>query len=230
VARLPTGLAILRAFPRRAIRPPLGFRPDRVLRGRRRGIRRVQPQPPPQLGVFRLQGLHPRHQPHHQHGKLLIRRLRRFGRGHNPDDRRSKTPQRARHAVTDHQHPTKLNSLATAQLNWTREWTQDISTVEFALDGVTYELDLTDDNSAKLRDALSQYARAGRKIGGRHRSGRRPDRATSSNGGATGYNRETLKSIREWAKNNGHSVSDRGRLSAQVLQAWETAQASMSKA
>jgi len=112
----------------------------------------------------------------------------------------------------------------------TGEEAEDISTVEFALDGVTYELDLADDNSAKLRDALSQYARAGRKIGGRHRSGRRPARAISSNGGATGYNRETLKSIREWAKKNGYSVSDRGRLSAQVLQAWETAQAGMTRA
>jgi hypothetical protein len=36
---------------------------------------------------------------------------------------------------------------------------------------MTYELDLTDDNSAKLRDALSRYARAGRKISGRRRGG-----------------------------------------------------------
>jgi hypothetical protein len=46
------------------------------------------------------------------------------------------------------------------------EYLQNISTVEFALDGVTYELDLTGDNSAKLHDTLSQYAKAGRKVGG----------------------------------------------------------------
>ena len=39
-----------------------------------------------------------------------------------------------------------------------------------------------------------------------------------------------LKSIRAWAKKNGHNVSDRGRLPAEVLQAWQTAQAAMSKA
>jgi nucleoid-associated protein Lsr2 len=112
----------------------------------------------------------------------------------------------------------------------TGEEAENISTVEFALDGMTYELDLTDENSAKLREALSPYAGAGRKIGGRRRSGSRPDRAIRSNGSGAGYNRETLKSIREWAKKNGHSVSDRGRLSAEVRQAWQTAQAGMSRA
>ncbi|MDQ4092351.1 MAG: Lsr2 family protein [Actinomycetota bacterium] len=112
----------------------------------------------------------------------------------------------------------------------TGEEAENINTVEFALDGMTYELDLTDENSAKLRDALSPYVNAGRKIGGRRRSGSRPGRAVKSNGSAAGYNRETLKSIRAWARKNGHSVSDRGRLSTEVLQAWQTAQASMSRA
>jgi hypothetical protein len=112
----------------------------------------------------------------------------------------------------------------------TGEEAENISTVEFALDGATYELDLTDENSAKLREALFPYARAGRKIGGGRRSGSRPGRAIKSNGSGVGYNRETLKSIREWAKKNGHSVSDRGRLPAEVLQAWQTAQAGMSRA
>ena len=107
----------------------------------------------------------------------------------------------------------------------TGEEAEKISTVEFALDGVTYELDLTDENSTKLHDALSQYAKAARKIGGRRRSGPRPGRAIKSTSHTTGYNRETLKSIREWAKRNGHNVSDRGRLPADVLRAWETAQA-----
>jgi len=45
----------------------------------------------------------------------------------------------------------------------TGEQTASISTVEFALDGMTYKLDLTDENRAKLRDALSPYANAGRR-------------------------------------------------------------------
>lgn len=111
----------------------------------------------------------------------------------------------------------------------TGEEAENISTVEFALDGVTYELDLTDENSTKLHDALSQYAQAGRKIGARRRGGPRPGRVINSTGGTAGYNRETLKSIREWAKKIGHNVSDRGRLSTEVMQAWQTAQAAMSK-
>jgi len=112
----------------------------------------------------------------------------------------------------------------------TGEEAENISTVEFALDGVTYELDLTDENRTKLHDALSQYANAARMIGGRRRSSPRPDRAIKSTSRTTGYNRETLRSIREWAKKNGHNVSDRGRLPAEVLQAWDKAQAAMSKA
>ena len=112
----------------------------------------------------------------------------------------------------------------------TGEAAENISTVEFALDGVTYELDLTDENSTKLHDSLAQYAKAGRKIGGRRRSGPRPGRAIKSTGRANGYNRETLKSIREWAKKNGHNVNARGRLPAEVLQAWQTTQAGKSRA
>jgi hypothetical protein len=112
----------------------------------------------------------------------------------------------------------------------TGEEAENISTVEFALDGVTYELDLTDENRTKLHNALSQYAKAARQIGGRRRSGPRSARAIKSAGRTNGDNRETLKSIREWAKKNGHNVSDRGRLSAEVLQAWQTAQAGKSRA
>ncbi|MCA1822580.1 MAG: Lsr2 family protein [Pseudonocardiaceae bacterium] len=111
----------------------------------------------------------------------------------------------------------------------TGEVAENISTVEFALDGRAYELDLTDENSAKLHDALSEYVKAARKIGGRRRSGARPGRASKTtgktSGHAPGYSRETLKSIRGWAKKNGHNVSDRGRLPADVVQAWETAHA-----
>jgi hypothetical protein len=112
----------------------------------------------------------------------------------------------------------------------TGEVAENISTVEFALDGRAYELDLTDENSAKLHDALSQYVNAARKIGGRRRSGPRPGRTMKTTGRAPGYNRETLKSIRAWAKKNGYNVSNRGRLSAEVLQAWQAAQAGMSRA
>jgi hypothetical protein len=126
--------------------------------------------------------------------------------------------------------PMAERTIVTLVDDLTGEEAENISTVEFALDGVTYELDLTDDNSTKLHDVLSPYANAGRKIGGRRRSGPRPGRPIKGTGRAADYNRETLKSIREWAKENGYNVSDRGRLPTEVLQAWQTAQPAMSRA
>ncbi len=44
-------------------------------------------------------------------------------------------------------------------------------TVTFSLDGVSYEIDLTHDNAARLRDLLAPYVGHGRRIGGGRRSG-----------------------------------------------------------
>jgi hypothetical protein len=103
----------------------------------------------------------------------------------------------------------------------TGEEAQDISTVEFSLDGVLYQLDLTDTNRDTLRGALSPYIAAGRKIGGRRRGPRRPRPVIKNNGRASGYTRETSKAIRAWAKTHGYTVSDRGRISLEVMQAWQ---------
>ncbi len=108
----------------------------------------------------------------------------------------------------------------------TGEEAEDITTVEFAFEGVTYEIDLAEDNAAKLRDNLSRYVAAARKTSGRRPGVRGTDRSAgraNGNGRAasSGYNRDTLRAIREWAKQNGHNVSDRGRLPLNVVQAWE---------
>jgi hypothetical protein len=52
----------------------------------------------------------------------------------------------------------------------TGEEAEDISTVEFALEGVTYEIDLANDNAARLRDNLARYVAAARKISARRPS------------------------------------------------------------
>jgi hypothetical protein len=108
----------------------------------------------------------------------------------------------------------------------TGEEAEDISTVEFALEGVTYEIDLANDNAVKLRDNLARYVAAARKTSAKRPGVRGADRLTgrgAGNGGVarSGYNRDTLRAIREWAKQNGHDVSDRGRLPLNVLNAWE---------
>ena len=87
-------------------------------------------------------------------------------------------------------------------------------TVTFALDGVTYEIDLSDKNAAKLRDVFAPYVAAGSKVarGGVVVGGR----AARGRGGATA-DREQNKAIREWAKKNGKDISDRGRIPQEIV-------------
>ena len=90
-------------------------------------------------------------------------------------------------------------------------------TVLFSLDGTAYEIDLTDDNAAAFRQVLAPYLSAARSISSA--------RASSGSGGAkrrrTGQ--QDYSAVREWAKSNGYQVSERGRVPASVLEAYEAA-------
>jgi hypothetical protein len=89
-------------------------------------------------------------------------------------------------------------------------------TVTFALDGKTYEIDLTSTNADKLRGLLEPYLKGGRRTGGRASGGRGKARA------ASGSSQDTAQ-IRAWAKDNGYEVNDRGRVPANIRQAYEDA-------
>ena len=86
-------------------------------------------------------------------------------------------------------------------------------TVTFGLDGTTYEIDLNDGNAAALREALSGYVGHARKVTGGARRGRKAAAGSSSN----------TKDVRQWAKGQGMDVSERGRISADVQQAYDAA-------
>ncbi|MEV0371470.1 Lsr2 family protein [Streptomyces sp. NPDC050636] len=88
-------------------------------------------------------------------------------------------------------------------------------TVTFALDGKSYEIDLSDGNAQKLRESLGEFVKAGRKTGGR--SGAR-GKVRAASGGS----QDTAK-IRAWAKENGYNVNDRGRVPADIREAFEKA-------
>ncbi|UFU07178.1 histone-like nucleoid-structuring protein Lsr2 [Ruania halotolerans] len=88
-------------------------------------------------------------------------------------------------------------------------------TVTFGLDGVTYEIDLNAKNAAKLRDDLASWVGAGRRSGGRKSTGRKAGGARSGSSDA--------QKIREWAKQNGYKVSERGRVSAEIREAYAKA-------
>jgi hypothetical protein len=84
-------------------------------------------------------------------------------------------------------------------------------TVPFALDGRSYDIDLSDEHAEALRTAFAPYIAAARKPGGR----RSP--STSS----TAARRQDNAEIRKWANENGHNLSDRGRIPASVVDAYE---------
>ena len=87
-------------------------------------------------------------------------------------------------------------------------------TVKFALDGVQYEIDLSQKNADKLRDLFAQYVAAGTKVG---RGGVVVGgRAARGRGGATA-DREQNKAIRAWAKKEGRDISDRGRIPQEIV-------------
>lgn len=102
----------------------------------------------------------------------------------------------------------------------------DIETVAFALDGVSYEIDLGPSNAAKLRDSVAAYVDSARRVGGRMKRGTGPK--TTATKSTPPANREQTKAIREWARQQGHDLSDRGRIPAHIIEAFEEAHASKS--
>ncbi len=96
-------------------------------------------------------------------------------------------------------------------------------TVEFGIDGVAYEIDLSTDNAVNLRDAVAGYVAHARKAGGGQRrrgGGTQTRRSAGAASGRAAVDREQNQAIREWARKNGMNVSDRGRIPAEVLEAY----------
>jgi hypothetical protein len=85
-------------------------------------------------------------------------------------------------------------------------------TVTFGLDGNAYEIDLSQANADRLREALAPFVAGARRISGR--KGRATPRSSGNSDAAA---------IRAWAKQNGHAVSERGRVSAEIRAAYEAA-------
>jgi hypothetical protein len=87
-------------------------------------------------------------------------------------------------------------------------------TVKFALDGHSYEIDLSTKNATKLRNALTMYVDNGTRVSGR--MGSAVGRAGRVRGGAVAE-REQNKAIRAWAVRKGLDVAPRGRIKQDVV-------------
>ncbi|MFV0407720.1 MAG: Lsr2 family protein [Propioniciclava sp.] len=89
-------------------------------------------------------------------------------------------------------------------------------TLVFAIDGTSYEIDLSSENAATLRDRLAPYVAAGRKVTAVRRGGGRKGSARANNG-------VSANEIRDWARRQGLQVSDRGRVRDEVKEAYAAA-------
>jgi len=83
-------------------------------------------------------------------------------------------------------------------------------TVSFALDGKDYVIDLSEKNAKKLRDALAPFVAHGRRASSGSRRRRSGDRGNAAE-------------IRAWARENGYSVPERGRIPAEINTAYAAA-------
>lgn len=92
--------------------------------------------------------------------------------------------------------------------------------VAFTLDGVSYQIDLSAGNAETFRDAFVTYTGHARRVGGRARA-RVPRQAQANGSSGSGID---TGAVRAWARQNDYVVSDRGRISGDVVKAYEAAQ------
>ena len=88
-------------------------------------------------------------------------------------------------------------------------------TVTFAIGGASYEIDLSKKNAAALANALQPYVDAGRKVRGVPARRRSVPTAKAAP--------RDLAAVRAWAAQNGFAVSERGRIAAAVIEAYDAA-------
>src|SRR6478672_2371339 len=88
-------------------------------------------------------------------------------------------------------------------------------TVSFALDGASYEIDLSAKNASALRDSLTPWIAPARRLSGRGR--------TAGSGKANAFDQVDNRSVRAWANANKIEISSRGRISADVIEQYRKA-------
>ena len=88
------------------------------------------------------------------------------------------------------------------------------TTVTFSLDKTGYEIDLSNDNAAELRETLARYVNAARRSPGARR------RAAADKASYSGYD---PAAVRAWANGRGIEVNARGRIKADVVEQFRAA-------
>jgi hypothetical protein len=91
-------------------------------------------------------------------------------------------------------------------------------TFAFSFDGVDYEIDLSNENLAKLQRAMSPWTTAARRVGRGVKDMSKVRKSTLT--AFPGVTKSDLHLIRAWAEENGYRVADRGRIANDIIQAW----------
>jgi Lsr2 len=91
-----------------------------------------------------------------------------------------------------------------------------VETLTFALDGRSYEIDLSEKNASALRKVFAPYTEVGRKQGG-------PRRGAKRVAAARGSNRPDPSEVRAWAESQGIEVASRGRVPGDVVEKFQAA-------
>lgn len=86
------------------------------------------------------------------------------------------------------------------------------NTISFAFDGKEYAIDLSDENADKFREVMAPYVENGHRVTGTKAKPARKSASRSSSG--------DTRAIRKWARSNGYDVSDRGRIPADIMDAY----------
>jgi hypothetical protein len=99
-------------------------------------------------------------------------------------------------------------------------------TIRFGVDGVAYEIDLSDKNAQRLRDSMGRWTNAARRTGGR--AVRRPAAPAGGDSplgdGSRAGDAAQRIAIREWARSRGDKIADRGRIPDHIVDAFHAAQ------
>ena len=95
-------------------------------------------------------------------------------------------------------------------------------TVVFALDGVSYEIDLSQEHSQELRDVMTSWVGYARRVGGRARRAVREPAPATAAPELVAVPADS-RTVRSWAQANGIQVPVRGRIPAAVREQFEAA-------
>ncbi len=126
---------------------------------------------------------------------------------------REVTPADARHAVSGYTRgmAKKIVHQLVDDIDGTSLPQGEGETIVFGLDGHVFEIDLSEKNATAFREALGPFVRAARKASAQTR---KPARRNTS---------RDLGAVREWARSQGHQVSDKGRVPYEILDAYDQA-------